>query len=221
MSRITRTPASENSVVLRSWLMRNPRPKGLRVFSKDGREYDIIVKPGASWTETAASILALHPERIEANSDDTLLRAVVVDELIAKEGKQEEARAAVSAAMNSTDPETQRLIVFAELLTRTSERAIECVERTCGSAFERMQLICDSLATQANAAQQSANELTVGIRNLLVQQAQEAVEQATTAQSPFEKMAENFMAGQTLAQAGASTSGAWTGSPGAKPNGKG
>jgi hypothetical protein len=106
--------------------------------------------------------------------------------------------------------------VFAELLQRSSDRALEMVERTMGAAFDRMQGLCDSLATQATAAQQSANDLTIGIRNLLIQQAQDAVDEATNggagAAHPLETMAANFLGGATLAQAqaGAPVAGAPT-----------
>jgi hypothetical protein len=202
--------------VLRTWLMRNPRPKSIRVYSNDGREYDIPVKAGINWTEAATSILALNPDRVEVSDEDKLLRACAIADLIAKEEKQQAQAAAVSAAMTATDPETQRLIVFAELLQRSSDRAIEAIERTAGAAFDRMQGICDFLGTQATAATQSANELTVAVRNLLVQQAQEAVENANEKeQSPLEEMAANFLSGQKMAEAERAQQ------PNGKPNGNG
>jgi hypothetical protein len=194
---------SDAAAAIRTWLMKSPRPKSLRVYGKDGREYDITIKPNSAWAETASSICSLDPERIEANGEDEkLVRACVVAALVQAEQKEVQQTAAVSAAMQSADPETQRLIVFAELLARSAERAIEMVERTTGSAFDRMQGICDALAAQASAAQQSANDLTVGIRNLLIQQAQDVVDQATNREeSPLEKLAGNFLAGAEMGKA--------------------
>lgn len=195
----------ETTAALRSWLMKPTRPTKLQVTAKDGREYDIQIKPNCSWAETASSICSLEPERVEALDEaGKLIRAVVVASLVQAVEVAAKQTAAASAAMASTDPETQRLIVFAELLQRSSDRALEMVERTMGAAFDRMQGLCDSLATQATAAQQSANDLTVGIRNLLIQQAQDAVDEANNggpAAHPLETMAANFLGGATLAQA--------------------
>jgi hypothetical protein len=208
---------SETVAAVRSWLMKPPRPSKLRVFAKDGREYDVAIKPNSSWAETATSICSLDPERLEAmGEDDKLLRAVVVSSLVqAVEHEQKQAQAA-SAAMQSADPETQRMIVFAELLQRSSDRALEMCERTMGAAFDRMQGICDSLAQQATAAQQSANDLTVGIRNLLIQKAQDAADEARSGggdgQHPLERLAGNFLAGAQMGQAEATAA--------TPPNGK-
>lgn len=197
----------ETTAAVRSWLMKPVRPTKLRVYAKDGREYDIGIKLNSSWAETASTICSLDPERIEAmGDDDKLIRASAVASLVQQVETAQQQSAATVTAMQSADPETQRLIVFAELLSRSSDRAIEMIERTTGAAFEKMQLICDSLAQQANAAQQSANDLTVGIRNLLIQQAQDALDDANTARGggnahPLETMAANFLGGAQLGQA--------------------
>lgn len=202
----------ETAAALRAWLMKPTRPTKLRVYAKDGREYDIGIKPNCSWAETATSICSLDPERIEAmGEDDKLIRASVVASLVQAVAKEETRAVAVSAAMQSQDPETQRLIVFAELLQRTSDRALEMVERTSGAAFDRMQGICDALAAQATAAQQSANDLTVGIRNLMIQQAQDALDQANDGEPkthPLETMAANFLGGAQLREAQTAAAGA-------------
>lgn len=201
----------ETAAALRAWLMKPTRPTKLRVYAKDGREYDIGIKPNSSWAETATSICSLDPERVEAmGDDDKLIRAAVVASLVQAVAKEETRAVAVSAAMQSSDPETQRLIVFAELLARSNDRALEMVERTTGQAFERLQGFCDMLAISATAAQQSANDLTVGIRNLMIQQAQDVVDQANAGGNephPLEKLAGNFLAGAQMGQAQAATPG--------------
>jgi len=192
--------------------MRSPRPAELRVYARDGREFDVSIKPGAAWSETAGNVAALEPERIEATAEDgKLIRAIVVSDLVAKEQKAEQSQAATQQAMMSADPETQRLIVFAQLVATAHDRATEAQTRTLEVAFTKMQEICDALASQANAAQSSANDLSVAIRNLMIQQAQEAAdENRETAQpSQLEQLASNFLSGQQLAAAEN------------KPNGKG
>ena len=204
------------SVALRSWLMKAPRPHSVRIYARDGKEYDCEIKPGVAWSETAVSVTALEPERLEATSaDGKLLRACKVADLVAREESVQAQAQSSFAAMQSTDPETQRLICFATLLERAHERSTSAIENTVAVAFTRMQEICDSLAQQANAAQASANDLTVGIRNLLIQQAQEAAEEARGEPSPIEQFASQFMAGKAAAAAEAGAE-----MPVAKPNGK-
>lgn len=207
---------SELTAVLRTWLMRAPRPASVRVFSKDGREFDLELKPGAVWAESAASVAGLDPERLEAlTTEGKLIRAAVVADLLAKVAVTQAQQAASMTALTSSDPETQRLVAFGELLARAHERATAAIESTVGVAFTQMQEICNSLAVQANAAQQSANELSVAIRNLLIQQAQEAIEPEKP--HPLEEMATNFLTGAALAKNGAP---APNGAPTKPTNGK-
>jgi hypothetical protein len=216
-----RPEMTEHAAVVRAWLMRTPKPATLRVYATTGQEYDITIKPGAAWSDTAMSIMSLDPERIEASdAAGTLVRAVLVKDLVAKQvqaQQQVQTHAATIAALQSTDPETQRLLAFATLIAAAHDRATAAIENTVGVAFERMQGICDGLAAQATASTASANELSVAIRNLLVQQAQDARDETEGNLSPFEKFAANFMSGQQMAQheqqaAAAATNG--------KPNGK-
>jgi hypothetical protein len=193
----------DRAAAIRTWLMKAPRPASVRIFAKDGREYDVDIKAGAAWSDTAVSIAALEPVRMEANSaEGKLLRAVVVDSLIEKEEQAAAHAQTVFQAFQSTDPETQRIIVFAQLLERAHDRATSAIQETVGVAFGKMQEICDSLAQQAATDRGSANELTLGIRQLIIQQAQEAAERLQEPEtSPLEKMAESFLSGQELAKA--------------------
>lgn len=211
-------PISDNAAKLRTWLMLNPRPSALRVYGSDGKEYDVLVRNGAPWSETATSIIALNPERVEANDDKgKLIRACDVAELLKKEERKEEQRAAVERAMAIADPETQRLIVFAELLKQHSEECLRTVRETTGQAFAQVQEICSTLSQQATAAQSAANELTVGIRNLIIQHAHEIAERdrEQPAPSPLEQLAGNFLNGAQLAEAEKAAT-----QQAAKPNGK-
>lgn len=194
---------NDTAAILRTWLMHAPRPAQLRIYAKDGREYEVTIKQGTAWSETAVSVAALEPERLEAYSaENKLVRAVTVADLLRKEETTAAQQAATFSAMQTTDPETQRMIVFAELLERAYAKAYEASQSTVAVAFTQLQEICGSLAQQANSSTQSANELSVAIRNLLVQQAQEAIEHAAAPElSPMEQMAANFMSGQHLAAA--------------------
>jgi hypothetical protein len=221
--------ANEITGAIRTWLMKAPRPELLRVYARDGREFDVTIEQGTAWIETANSVAALDPEKLEATAGDgRLLRACLVADLIKKEATQEQQRQATHTAMTATDPETQRLIVFAELLERAHQRSTDAIEHTVNVAFTQLQEICSSLAAQATAAHASANELSVAIRTLMIQQAQELVEHAnaetTPPASPLEQFASNFLSGKAAADAEAahaSTNGAAAAPKGkAKANGK-
>ncbi len=194
---------SDSAALIRTWIMKNPRPTLIRVYAKDGREFDVAIKAGQAWLDTAVSIAALEPERLEAMSaEETLLRASFVADLIKKDGEAAKQEAATEVAMQASDPETQRLIVFARLLERAHDRSTTAIENTVNVAFTKLQEICDSLAQQASAAQESSNNLAVGIRSLLIEQAQEAATAASEPQvSPLEQLAGNFLSGQRAAEA--------------------
>jgi len=210
----------DRAAAIRTWLMKAPRPSALRVYSTDGKEYDVELREGAAWSETAINVAALLPQRIEASSKEgKLLRAVIVDTLVEKEEAAAAQQAASFAAMQSTDPETQRMICFATLLEKAHERATEAIRETVTQAFAMQRDISESLAQQAATERAQANELTVAIRNLLVQQAQEAFDQTSEQAAPaltLEGIAQQFMQGKALADAqnGAPAAAA------AKPNGK-
>jgi hypothetical protein len=211
------TAGNDRAAAIRLWCLKAPRPSTLRVYGKDGREHDVEIKAGTSWSDAAVSIAALDPDRLEANNaEGKFLRAVALSDLLRKEEQQAAQQQATFSAMQTTDPETQRMIVFAELLERAYAKAYESSQSTVAVAFTQLQEFSANLAAQATASTQSANELSVAIRNLLVQQAQEAVESAATPdESPMEKLAANFLSGQQLAQAQAAGAG---GAP-AKTNG--
>jgi hypothetical protein len=194
---------ADRAAAIRTWLMKAPRPSSLRVYSTDGKEYDVELRQGVAWSETAVNVAALLPQRIEASSaEGKLLRAVIVDTLVAKEEQAAQQAQASFVAMQSTDPETQRMICFATLLERAHERATEAIRETVAQAFSMQREISESLAQQSATERATANELTVAIRNLLVQQAQEAADLiADKEESPLERMASSFMSGQAAAQA--------------------
>jgi hypothetical protein len=216
------TAGNDRAAAIRLWCLKAPRPTSLRVYGKDGREHDVEIRQGTSWSDAAVSIAALDPDRLEAQGPEgKFLRAVALADLLRKEEQQAAQQAATFSAMQTTDPETQRMIVFAELLERAYAKAYESSQSTVAVAFTQLQEFSANLAAQATASTQSANELSVAIRNLLVQQAQEAVESASTPEeSPMEKLAANFLSGQQLAQAEvAKTNGAAP--KNGKPNGNG
>ena len=218
------TAGNDKAAAIRLWCLKAPRPSSLRVYGRDGREHDVEFRQGVSWSDAAVSIAALDPERLEANTaEGKLIRAVSVADLIRREEAQQVQQQASFAAMQTTDPETQRMIVFAELLERAYAKAYDSSQQTVQVAFTQLQEICNSLAEQASASHAAANELSMGIRNLLVQQANEAVETAASGPetSPMEQLAANFLSGQQMAQhEQAAANGAGAAKTNGKPNGK-
>lgn len=195
---------TDRAAAIRTWLMRAPRPAALQVVGTEGKEYDVKLKQGEPWSAVAISVAALNPERIEAlSTEGNLLRACVVSDLVAKDEKSEQLKQSAFLAMSATDPETQRLIVFAELLQRTADKAIDCVAATYGTAFDRLAALAESAERRADTQAASAMELSIAIRNLMIEHAQETVDNATPKPepSPLEQLASNFMAGASAAQA--------------------
>lgn len=201
------------SAALRTWLMKAPRPVALRVYTTEGREHDVELRQGEPWSSIAVSVAALKPERIEALSrEGNMLRACVVSDLVAKEEKAAEMKQSAFVAMTATDPETQRLIVFAELLQRTADKAIDAVERNSSAAYERLLALAEAAERRADIQAESATQLSVAIRNLMIEHAQETIDAAKTEEDdPLKQMARNFLGGQAAAEAEAQS----------KPNGKG
>lgn len=201
---MTEEKPTDRAAAIRSWLMKAPRPVKLQVYGGEGKEYDIDIRQGAPWSETAVSVAALNPERIEAvSAAGNLLRACVVGDLIAKEEKTEQLKQSAFVAMSATDPETQRLIVFAELLQRTADKAIDAVKETYTGAYDRLHSMAEAAERRADTQAESAMALSIAIRNLMIEHAQETIDLVKPEQekSPLEKLAENFAAGAAAAQA--------------------
>lgn len=208
------------ATALRTWLMKAPRPVKLEVYSSDGGERDVELRQGEPWSSIAVSVAALKPERIQALSKEgNLLRACVVSDLVQKEENAAALKQSAFVAMSATDPETQRIIVFAELLTRIADKAIDAVERNSSAAYERLLGLAESAERRADTQAESAMQLSIAIRNLMIEHAQETIDHAKEQpENPLEQMAANFVAGQAAAEAEAAASGA---GKQAKPNGKG
>ena len=210
---------TDRAAALRTWLMKAPRPVKLQVYGTDGTERDVVLRQGAPWSEIAISVAALLPERVEAlSSEGHVLRACIVSDLVAKEEKAEAVKQSTFLAMNATDPETQRLIVFAELLQRTAVIAIEAVQANQAVLLDRLASLAESAERRADTQAESALQLSVAIRNLMLEHAQETIERATEKEeSPLEQMASNFLSGKAAAEAEAGGAQAPAKS---KPNGK-
>jgi len=206
------------ATALRTWLMKAPRPVKLQVYCADGRESDVELRQGEPWSSIAVSVAALKPERIEALSKEgNMLRACIVADLVQKEENAAALKQSSFVAMSATDPETQRIIVFAELLQRTADKAIDAVERNSSACYERLLALAESAERRADTQAESAMQLSIAIRNLMIEHAQETIEHATAKEeSPLEQMASNFLSGKAAADAEAGAQAAQ-----AKPNGKG
>lgn len=208
---------TDRTAALRTWLMKAPRPAKLQVYTADGREVDAELRQGEPWSAIAVSVAALQPDRVEAlTKEGTLIRACVVADLVQKVEAAEGLKQSTFLAMNATDPETQRLIVFAELLARISDKAIDAVRENQSVLLDRLASLAESSERRADTQAESALQLSVAIRNLMLEHAQETIERVTEKEaSPLEQMAQNFLSGKAAAEAEAG------GAPPAKPNGKG
>lgn len=95
--------------------MQAPRPASLRVFCSDGAK-DILVPENVVWTQLGMSIEALEPEKVEAYDDqENLLRAAP--------GRVKRSGEVQTPGVLHDDPETARLMHFANILDRAYENS--------------------------------------------------------------------------------------------------
>jgi hypothetical protein len=123
---------SEAAIVerVRQWMMRNPRPAFVRVYSESlstPSDIEITAPPGERirWANIAQDLVSLEPTMLQAlDSDGNVIRV----ERTLGDGRpaaslphHEEPRDIPVPQVLSTDPETIRLTHFANLLARAHE----------------------------------------------------------------------------------------------------
>lgn len=102
---------------LRSTLVKQPQPARILVRTQDGEDHDVAGagKGGRTWAAVARTIMALEPELVQLfDEQGTLLRAVHKDQ--ANVDAPTSPAAVYSASPLHADPETARLVHFANLL---------------------------------------------------------------------------------------------------------
>jgi hypothetical protein len=105
--------------VLRSELVKQPRPAKIIVTTEDDEQQEVrgAGKSGVTWAAVSRTILALNPKMVSLfDESGALLRAVNADSGTVETPGPSAASIPASIAHLHTDPETARLVHFANLL---------------------------------------------------------------------------------------------------------
>lgn len=130
---------SEQSDTIRKWLLQKPRADVVRVVNSEGESEDIATTGNVRWRSIAETIDALEPMRVEAVAGGKLLRALKLKSAPEIEIEQPKKAAGSNIEIPNIlheDPETARLMHFADLLFRSQMFATEV-------AFEKLTQLVD------------------------------------------------------------------------------
>jgi hypothetical protein len=155
---------------LRTWLLKQPRPSNLRIVADNGTSHKFVCPEGVRWTEVAASVMALRPDLIEAFSDDgNLLRAVRPDEEQDDDELEEEddKRAEVIDVPAGADPESQRLIIFARLIS-------DAYRHSADVAFDKLAALFDAVVNRSEAQEKTISALDRLMQKMLLEKVAQA-----------------------------------------------
>lgn len=139
---------------LRSTLVKQPQPARILVRTQDGEDHDVAGagKGGRTWAAVARTIMALEPELVQLFDDQgTLLRAVHKDQANV-DAPPAAAGATYSASPLHADPETARLVHFANLLA-------DAWRFSTGIAFQKIVELQQQQTDRAIAAEQRMERL--------------------------------------------------------------
>jgi hypothetical protein len=185
---------------IRGYLMRYPRPTHVRVTSPGNKQTNLeIPQKRVNWQTVAESIEALEPELLEFFEHEKFLRAVSAEQLDDKDenaAPPAESRAPLSI---EHDPETARIIKFAELLADAHKTGYEKV----AFAFERLADIVESVTTASSKKDQFIDSMQRAYNRVLQENAELVAEAGGEDGNgdPMEFMMRAFMAGAMQRQA--------------------
>lgn len=141
---------------IRAWLLKQPRPEIVRVISLDGAEHE--VRCGRRWADTARAICTLDPATLHAlSADGDVLRAERIVETGVPEPQDDREPLTVPSIL-SRDPETARIITFAQLLERAHEKSNDFVRDFGKILIERIDRQDDELTRVREEARQEFRE---------------------------------------------------------------
>lgn len=178
---------------LRTFLLKVPKPSKVIVHTEDGPQE--LSSSSKNWRSIAQSIVAMKGEAVELyDVDGKLLRATRSDE-------REPGGVGIPVAPLplATDPETVRLLHFANLLYRATEFSTTL-------AFEKMVDLFERVADRSNAIEERLERTEAAYRRSLNEQLREALleaqqEQQAGAPNTLGALIEAFSQGNGLARA--------------------
>ncbi len=180
-----------NAAELRTWLLAQPRPASLRIIAGDQVAHKLAITEGMQWKQAAESVMALQPELVEAlDADGALLRAVRPDDF---ESEEEEPAEVIEVPAGS-DPESQRLIIFAKLISHAYEHSTDV-------AFERLASLFESVVKRSEAQEKTISALDRMLQKMVVEKlTAEADGGGDGGPLTLESLFQGFMQGKMQAQ---------------------
>jgi hypothetical protein len=187
---------------LRSELVKQPQPARILVRTEDGDEKEVACagKSGRTWVAVARTIMALGPELVQLfDEQGTLLRAVNADQSTV-EVPATAAAAGYSTPLHS-DPETARLVHFANLLS-------DAWRFSTGLAFQKIVELQQQQNDRAIMLEQRLERAEANYRREMKERIDDAFDEAEAmreaaargdaagARSIFESFLEGMMGGQ-------------------------
>lgn len=193
---------------LRSTLVKQPQPARILVRTADGEDHEVANagKGGRTWAAVARTIMALEPELVQLFDDQgTLLRAVHKDQANV-DTPPAAAGATYSASPLHADPETARLVHFANLLA-------DAWRFSTGIAFQKIVELQQQQTDRAIALEQRMERAEAVNRREMKERMEDLYDEAEAmreaaqrgdaagARSIFESFLEGMMGGQAEAHA--------------------
>lgn len=191
---------------LRSTLVKQPQPARILVRTQDGEDHDVAGagKGGRTWAAVARTIMALEPELVQLfDEQGTLLRAVHKDQ--ANVDAPATPAAAYSASPLHADPETARLVHFANLLA-------DAWRFSTGIAFQKIVELQQQQTDRAIAAENRMERIEAARQREMKERMEDLYDEAEAmreaaqrgdaagARSIFESFLEGMMGGQAEAK---------------------
>ncbi len=192
---------------LRSSLVKQPQPARILVRTQDGEDHEVAGagKGGRTWAAVARTIMALEPELVQLFDDQgTLLRATNKDQA-SVDAPPAALGATYSASPLHADPETARLVHFANLLA-------DAWRFSTGIAFQKIVELQQQQTDRAIALEQRMERAEQANRREMKERMEDLYDEAEAmreaaqrgdaagARSIFESFLEGMMGGQADAK---------------------
>jgi hypothetical protein len=187
-----------NAALIRNYLLRRPKPEGLRLTTGDHQEFLDIAK-GSSWASLAESIEAIDPDLIEVLDKSGKLIRAVKRETLEQQAEETAETSPTSASPNSkhvVDGETARFKEF-------SFHLAEAYKFATGVAFERMVSLFEAVNRRSESLEKSLEATHRLLGKAYQEQVDLALENAQQDgdQDPVAGLVTAFMGGATQAAA--------------------
>lgn len=151
-----------NNAVLRSWLLKAPRPVSLRVTTGDDKQI-MPISPGESWASIAKSVVAMTPDLVEALDDKAqLLRAFRSDD---EDELDPEVTTKQPVVAQMIDVGTLQLVskLLAEAYKHSTETAFARLADLFAASAKRSENLEKSLATAERALRKQVEDQLAGV----------------------------------------------------------